>query len=505
MKINIVDAPMGTGKTEAAIHFMNTASDDIKFIYVTPNNTETERIKNKCKKKAFCVPDNNNASGTKTQSLEELVFNKRNVAITHALFVDYLTDRTLTYIVENNYTLILDEVVEVVKQEKIKKDEINELDGIGKDGNFNEQYKLIEQDENGIVRWVGKKNYEGNAKKWKEKIDTGNIQRINNNMFFWVTPIMKFSAFKEVYVLTYLFDSSGLKYYYDMWKPEYNDIYIENNNGDYSFTNKKVTYDFKMIAKSLVFILDGECNDIGEDYFALSKGWFDDKKNRNLINALGNITYNIFYNKLNLKANDVIWTVFSDYSGTYDKKDKPWKKRMRREKSIGIKSYNNGFLASNCKAVNEYGDRHFVAYLINKFMYYPLKLYFENKGTEPNEDEYAYSELLQFIWRSAVRNREPILLFIPSKRMREMLINRLGLDESKNIIQYKSLDKNYIDVIENRSKHYYEDVHHTETDEAEYNYDNTYIPPDITKMSVEEYQKQWEEHNNRGRMIIDTL
>ena len=106
---------------------------------------------------------------------------------------------------ENNYTLILDEVVEVVEQVKIKKDEINELDGIGKDGNFNEQYKLIKQDENGIVRWVGKKNYEGNAKKWKEKIDTGNIQRINNNMFFWVTPIMKFNAFKEVYVLTYKF------------------------------------------------------------------------------------------------------------------------------------------------------------------------------------------------------------------------------------------------------------------------------------------------------------
>ena len=37
---------MGTGKTEAAIHYMNTASDDMKFIYVTPNNTETERIKN---------------------------------------------------------------------------------------------------------------------------------------------------------------------------------------------------------------------------------------------------------------------------------------------------------------------------------------------------------------------------------------------------------------------------------------------------------------------------
>ena len=35
---------------------------------------------------------------------------------------------------------------------------------------------------------------------------------------------------------------------------------------------------------------------------------------------------------------------------------------------------------------------------------------------------YSLSEMVQFIWRSRIRNGEPIDLYVPSKRMRELLI-----------------------------------------------------------------------------------
>ena len=38
-----------------------------------------------------------------------------------------------------------------------------------------------------------------------------------------------------------------------------------------------------------------------------------------------------------------------------------------------------------------------------------------------DEDGYALSEMIQFIWRSAIRNNEPIYCYIPSKRMRDLL------------------------------------------------------------------------------------
>ena len=455
MTIKIVDAPMGTGKTEAAINYMDNAPDDFRFIYVTPNLSETERIQQSCRKREFYIPDTNNASGTKSQSLESLVFNNRDVAISHELFVNHLTDRALTYITERHYTLIIDEVVDVVRQEKLTKDEIDELDGIGKDGKFNEQFKLIEQDENGIVRWVGKKNYDGNARKWKEKIDTGNIQRINDTMFFWVTPIMKFNAFKDIYVLTYLFDSSGLKKYYEMWKCHCENIYVKNEKGIYSFTDTEVRYSFERDIKPLIYIIDGKCNDIGEDYTALSKTWFSQKQNKDLRKQLGKIVNNIFSNKLKVRSDQVIWTVFSDFSGIINKDDKPGEIIRKNKYTIGLKGYKNGFLSSNCKATNKYKDRHVVAYLINKFYDVSLKEYFRSKGIKVDEDEYALSEMIQFIWRSAIREGQPILVYIPSKRMRELLIKRLSLDENRNLVNYKSLSKDVFRAINKRKKYYY--------------------------------------------------
>ena len=43
-----------------------------------------------------------------------------------------------------------------------------------------------------------------------------------------------------------------------------------------------------------------------------------------------------------------------------------------------------------------------------------------------DENSYALSELLQWIWRSQIRNGEPITIYIPSKRMRESLKNFLN-------------------------------------------------------------------------------
>ena len=38
-----------------------------------------------------------------------------------------------------------------------------------------------------------------------------------------------------------------------------------------------------------------------------------------------------------------------------------------------------------------------------------------------NEDGYALSEMLQFIWRSAIRDGKEIWVYIPSIRMRTLL------------------------------------------------------------------------------------
>ena len=89
---------------------------------------------------------------------------------------------------------------------------------------------------------------------------------------------------------------------------------------------------------------------------------------------------------------------------------------------ISGKGYSKGFLSSNMRATNEYRDRIAVAYLVNKYFNPYIKNFFVANGVKVDEDAYAVSEMLQFIWRSAIREGNPIELYIPSKRMRILLI-----------------------------------------------------------------------------------
>ena len=45
---------------------------------------------------------------------------------------------------------------------------------------------------------------------------------------------------------------------------------------------------------------------------------------------------------------------------------------------------------------------------------------------EIDENKYALSEMIQWIWRSAIRNGEDIYIYIPSRRMRDLLLEWLN-------------------------------------------------------------------------------
>ena len=55
--------------------------------------------------------------------------------------------------------------------------------------------------------------------------------------------------------------------------------------------------------------------------------------------------------------------------------------------------------------------------------------FFSKRGIKVSQDEYALSEMIQWIWRSAIRNDEKIYIYIPSERMRNLLKNWLDIKE----------------------------------------------------------------------------
>ena len=122
-----------------------------------------------------------------------------------------------------------------------------------------------------------------------------------------------------------------------------------------------------------------------------------------------NNTYNYFKRVIKGKSEFNMWTVFDDY--------------MTQCKGKG---YSKGYIACNARATNEYKNKTNLAYLCNRFYNPLIKQFFMDKDVQVDEDSWALSELIQWIFRSAIRENNEINLYIPSKRMRDLLIEWLN-------------------------------------------------------------------------------
>ena len=118
---------------------------------------------------------------------------------------------------------------------------------------------------------------------------------------------------------------------------------------------------------------------------------------------------NYFRNISDSKSGETLWTVYED-----------------REDWLKGKGYTKGFTACNLRSTSEYRDRKYLAYCVNIHLNPYYKKYFLSQGAHIDEDKYALSEMVQWIWRSAIRDGEEIWVYVPSKRMRTLLLNWLN-------------------------------------------------------------------------------
>jgi hypothetical protein len=396
---------MGSGKTSSAINLMNSDTEN-NYIFITPYLNEIERIKSQCNNRKFYEPRVYSKHGEtfyKLDSLHQLLQSEKNIATTHALF-KMSTEETRELIYNGNYVLILDEVMEVVKQLEVSKADIQML--------LNEQW-IINDD--GIIHWNTNKEkeldeeYKGEFTTIKRLALNNNLILHNNSILFWNFPADIFKLFKDVYVLTYMFDAQLQKYYYDMNDINYEKYISIKEDGAFTF-KKNINYsdaEIRNKLKSKINIYEGTLNKIGEGKFALSKTWFDNKKL--LHKKLKNNVENYFKNIVKSGTTLNMWTTFKAYQG-----------------KIKGKGYTKGFVSCTARATNEFSHKKSLAYTINRFLRPTISEYFRSNGTVIDDDKYALSELLQWIWRSAIRNDEEINLYIPSERMRNLLIDWLN-------------------------------------------------------------------------------
>lgn len=379
---------MGQGKTSAMINFINNSGEDVKFLFITPYLTEVERIIESCPSRTFKQPE---TYGSKLNDIKRLFKQKENIVSTHSLF-GLFDDEIISLITGGNYILIMDEVAGVVDKLVVSDyDEEIILD------------KCVTVGDKDTLTWK-LENYEGKFEDYKNAIDAGHVKRVNNKTLLYMFPVGVFKAFSEIYIMTYMFDSQIQRYYFDLHGLKYKYRYVTGDSLEtYRLVDTPIEYKNPKL-KELIHICDNDkLNKIGERRFSLSKSWYKSDPKKEKVTRLKNNCYNFFRRVSKTRAKHNLWTTFASH-----------------QKEVSAKGYASGFLSCNARATNKYKHKTAVAYLLNRFIDPNIVNFFKQQNIRMNADRYALSEMIQFIWRSAIRDGKEIWVYIPSKRMRNL-------------------------------------------------------------------------------------
>lgn len=395
VKVKVIDMPIGIENNNIISYIKN--NPDKKYIVVTDTCDALELIQNNLKDMNFSgLPDKN-----RNKALEELLSNNRNVVIDSiALFL--MNEACKELVKNNHYTMVSNNCISLVLNSDIKKTHIQE---------FLIPNKLLIIGKNNTVKY----DEELSKKKFLKKCPALSLYLINIGESYLVdkSNIVSFTrketieSFDEVIFISFLFDGSMTRYYLDFMKIEYEYYCIEDNKlvkGIYDYSDLKSSIGDKLN------IYDGKMNKVANSNNALSMQWY---ANSQLTSEHDTVRKNIYNYKRNISKSttkDFLWTV-------HDIPHKNTPHFYNPEISVKKTTYRR----STNKCIIPEIDRKSLAYCTNVYVnsfHYRL---FRKNGVKIDEDEFSTSMMMNWVVNSCVSNSETVNIYIPSKRMRDLL------------------------------------------------------------------------------------
>lgn len=411
---------MGGGKSSAMLHFLATSQPEGQHVMiVVPTLNEVDRYKE------YLSNDRNGGishvvkapergkSRSKLDSIKYLLSRKTEyIVTTHATFKN-LDEEAAGLIKKGHYTLVMDEVSQPMQQ-------FTEVTPVLIESMLEAGYLIADNDNNGKLDWNKEKKYvpterDDIYKDFFDAVTNGRAYYVKSkSAVFEIMDFSVFDAFRKMYLMTYMFEGQPLYYYlkhrgvqFTKYSAYRDDVLTD---GEFSFAvDYNPIFDKIHDLKSLVTICQNKkWNKVGEDRNALSTSWFlrHSRKNDPDIKSIQNNLHN-FRVQNKFRSEQVLWTCVQKF-----------------KEQIEVDGYKKSFLAVNAKGTNDYADRTYIAYITNIYMNPMLinMLHLDSKEEERiDQDKYALSEMVQFIWRSAIRKGEPITVYVPSSRMRGLL------------------------------------------------------------------------------------
>lgn len=406
LKIEVLDSITGSGKTTGIIRWM-LANPQNKYLYVSPLLSEVEeRIPEECCSLGFVSPNTINHK-KKSDHLLDLLREGSNISFTHTLF-ENLGKEHLRLIEREGYTLIIDEEIDFIDSYQGKDYRKEDIITLEKSGHIR-----VNEDDLGRVEWLWDEDkFEENSSYSKLKrmcdLEMLHCAKRDRGMIVLHLPIALISATKRAIVMTYLFKGSIMHKFMEMKGVRVVD-----------FTEVapiKTEREVKEEARELIQMIDTpSTKKVGMvSGKRLSSTWYKATATKEDLDSVANAIRSVCRK---FDKDRVIYTL---------------PKEMVLPDTGIPKIKILGYPATECylyvgtKATNKYSSRDVVVHSFNRYPMLVVSSYLQEYGFPVDPDHFALSEMIQFIWRSSIRNDKPIHLCIISKRMKALFNGWLG-------------------------------------------------------------------------------
>lgn len=404
MKIEVLDAIMGSGKTTGIIKWMQDNPNN-KYLYVSPMLTEVEeRIPTQCTSIGFVSPSTEDYD-TKSEHLLKLLKAGKNVSFTHSLFQD-LSREHLYWIRVQEYVLVIDEEINFIEPYTgiYSKFDITSLEKKG--------HVEVDEENLGRVIWKWEELEEQTAySKMRKLCDLGMLfcTKRTRDMMVLHLPIELITSASRVIVLTYLFEGSVMEAFMKLKNIEIS-----------TFTEVpllKSSSQVKLEASDLITIANTRATRALKRTkgMTLSSTWYKENADRKDLEQIKNcIRY--LYRKA---GKDKFLFTCPKQSAS---KIRAGTKASVNTRSVSHKEVNvdETFLYCAAKATNDYAHKNVLVHAYNRFCNVSVKSYLSDYGSPISDDNFALSELIQWVWRSAIRNDEPVSIYFLNNRMESL-------------------------------------------------------------------------------------
>ena len=469
MQLYICDVICGGGKTQAAINMINK-NPNARYMYISPFLAQLDRVQGACN--GMQQPRGGERE-SKIPDLHNILESGQSVAITHELF-KRLDDTALTHISQQGYVLICDEA-------------INPFDTVDMINTYDVAFAftsgLLECDTitGQVQRGERGKAYKGDLyKPLVELVDKGNVYTAitNNktaarpsNTLITMLDFKLFETFQSVYVLTYMYALQPLDLYFRIHAPEVKPHYISTKPTSAALNPHTPLLDVvKALANAHEYEFVDTPDNKPEDkaiwkYGELIKLYTPTRtlcpKGKN--NKPHKYTYSkTWYDHFVTASSAPAAEVRQSLRRFTEQPDVAAALRAARERGDAHKTaldylvattYNahvaairgdispKHFIPCNTKATNDYSECVAVAYMVNmhlppeiiNYLHYRLKDQFDTDEltTGAINETFALTEVIQFVYRSAVRNNKAVYVFIPSTRVRTLFENWIAAHTDK--------------------------------------------------------------------------